>query len=73
MSLRGRVPIRTQFLVGAIAGVALLAVVPPVHARVTRIIIDATGTLPGQDIPYQTLTGRAFGEPRTTDYGLQDH
>jgi len=35
---------------------------PSADARVTKIIIDATGTLTGQDIPYQTLTGRAFGE-----------
>jgi len=35
---------------------------PGAEARVTRIIIDATGTLTGQPIAYQTLTGRAFGE-----------
>ena len=34
----------------------------PAQARVTRIIIDRTATLTGQTIPYQTLTGRAFGE-----------
>jgi len=35
----------------------------PTHARVTRIIIDATGTLTSAGVPdYQTLTGRAFGE-----------
>src|SRR6266853_6330130 len=35
---------------------------PSADARVTKIIIDSTGTLTGQDIPYQILTGRAFGE-----------
>ena len=43
--------------------VALLAWAPPSLARVTRIVIDATLTPPtGQDIPYETLIGRAFGE-----------
>jgi len=46
---------------------ALLAWQPGADARVTRIIIDATGTLTGQDIPYQTLTGRAFGELDPSD------
>jgi hypothetical protein len=47
----------------ATAGVAaLLAWSPPSEARVTRIIVDATATLTGQPLPYQTLTGRAFGE-----------
>src|SRR5437016_6648873 len=41
---------------------SLLAWAPLSQGRVTRIIVDATGTLSGQDIPYQTLTGRAFGE-----------
>src|SRR6266446_1051447 len=31
-------------------------------ARVTRIIIDAKATLTGQPVPYETITGRAFGE-----------
>ena len=62
MSTKGYVPFRKRVLVGAMAGAALLAVVPPAQARVTRIVIDATGTQSGQDIPYQTLTGRAFGE-----------
>src|SRR5688500_13024375 len=47
----------------ATAGLAaLLAWAPPSEARVTRIIIDATGTVTGQPLAYQTLTGRAFGE-----------
>jgi alpha/beta hydrolase family protein len=41
---------------------ALLLAAPSSQARVTRIIIDATASLTGQDIPYETLTGRAFGE-----------
>jgi hypothetical protein len=50
---------------GATAVAALLAWVPPSHARVTRIIIDRTAALANQtpgEVPYQTLTGRAFGE-----------
>jgi hypothetical protein len=68
-------------LVGMIVGAALLTWVPASHARVTRIVLDQTDktTLAtGQDIPYQTMTGRAFGEldPRDphnvliTDIGL---
>jgi hypothetical protein len=53
---------RKPLLVGAIASAILMAWGSSSEARVTRIIIDATGTLTGQDIPYQTLTGRAFGE-----------
>ena len=41
---------------------SLLLGVSASDARVTRIIIDRTADLAGQDIPYQTLTGRAFGE-----------
>jgi Alpha/beta hydrolase domain len=53
---------RKYALVAVIAGAALLVWTLPTQARVTRIIIDATATLTGQDIPYETLTGRAFGE-----------
>src|SRR2546430_12760317 len=53
---------RRSALVGVTLAAALLALAPPSQARVTRIIIDATASLSGQDIPYQTLTGRAFGE-----------
>src|SRR2546427_4976617 len=48
-------------LFGIAAGVSL-AWAPPAEARVTRIIVDATASLSGQDIPYETKTGRAFGE-----------
>ena len=57
-----QVPVGKRFVAGAIAGAVLLALVPPAQARVTRIIIDANATLAGQDIPYETITGRAFGE-----------
>ena len=48
--------------VAAALGAATLACAPLADARVTRIIVDATASLSGQDIPYQTITGRAFGE-----------
>ena len=46
----------------AAAVIAMLMSVPQAHAKVTRIIVDSTATLSGQDIPYETITGRAFGE-----------
>src|SRR5689334_7958702 len=54
--------LRTTAVVGLMLAAALLVSVLPAQARVTRIIIDATGTVTGQDIPYETITGRAFGE-----------
>ena len=51
----------------ASAVAALLALSAPSEARVIRIVIDATGTLAGQDITYETLTGRAFGELDPSD------
>jgi len=54
-------------IAAGVAAAALLAWAPPSQARVTRIIIDATANLTGQDIPYQTLTGRAFGELDPSD------
>jgi hypothetical protein len=67
--------------VGATALAALLAWTAPSRAHVTRIVIDRTAALPNQtpqEVPYETLTGRAFGEldPRDphnvliTDLGL---
>jgi hypothetical protein len=53
---------RRSAVIGVTLAAAFLAWAPPSQARVTRIIIDATANLTGQDIPYQTLTGRAFGE-----------
>src|SRR4030095_13558304 len=57
-----RVPPRKRPLATLLAGAAMLALLPSVDARVTRIVVDATGTQSGQDIPYETITGRAFGE-----------
>jgi len=50
---------RTLQLLSCAAAVAL-AWAPPVHARVTRIVIDSTTPITGQ--PYDQITGRAFGE-----------
>lgn len=50
---------RTLQLLSCTAAVAL-AWAPPVHARVTRIVIDSVTPIAGQ--PYEQLTGRAFGE-----------
>ena len=47
--------------------VAVLAWAPAAHARVTRIIVDKTEPLTGQNIPYERLTGRAFGELDPSD------
>src|SRR6266487_3211943 len=52
---------RRSALIGVAATVPL-AWASSSEARVTRIIIDTTASLSGQNIPYQTLTGRAFGE-----------
>jgi hypothetical protein len=53
----------------ALAGVAVVAALmawtPPIEARVTKIVIDDTQpltTATGQTIPYQQISGRAFGE-----------
>ena len=50
-----------------LAVVAVLAWAPPAHARVTRIILDPPTALAGQDIPYQTIAGRAWGELDPSD------
>ena len=44
------------------AAIAALAAAASVEARVTRIVIDSTTAVTGQNIPYETLRGRAFGE-----------
>ena len=49
-------------LAACIVGAAAMGMSPQSDARVTRIVIDRTATLTGQPIPYETLTGRAFGE-----------
>ena len=51
-------------LFGAAAAVSL-AWAPPSDARVTRIVVDRIQSLAGQaagETPYETITGRAFGE-----------
>jgi alpha/beta hydrolase family protein len=55
-------PLFRRSALASVAAAVSLAWAPASDARVTRIIIDATASLSGQDIPYQTLTGRAFGE-----------
>jgi hypothetical protein len=59
-----RSPKTVHAAMGAVVALAalLLTASPSVDARVTRIIIDQAGSLSGQDIPYETLAGRAFGE-----------
>lgn len=51
---------RATWLMPAV--VATLAWAPPTQARVTRIILDPPTPLAGQDIPYETIAGRAWGE-----------
>src|SRR6266487_1183402 len=49
----------------SIAAAVSLAWAPPSDARVTRIVVDRTQALAGQvagETPYETITGRAFGE-----------
>ncbi len=55
---------RRAALAGVMVAAALAAWAAPSEARVTRIIIDRiVSPAPlAQDIPYETLTGRAFGE-----------
>jgi hypothetical protein len=47
-----------------LVSVAVVAWATTTHARVTRIVIDRIQSLddPGQQIPYETIAGRAFGE-----------
>jgi hypothetical protein len=57
---------RKKLWVAIASGTALLAVIPSVEGRVTRIVIDQTLNQPAiggvQTVAYQTLNGRAFGE-----------
>ena len=52
---------RCASLTSALA-VALVAISGAVQARVTKIVIDATTPLAGQDSPYEQVRGRAFGD-----------
>src|SRR6266542_4259269 len=54
-------------LVGVAIGVALLAWAPSSQARITRIILDPPTALTGQDIPYERIAGRAWGELDPSD------
>jgi Alpha/beta hydrolase domain len=58
---------RRPVLVGVAVGVALLGWVPSSQARVTRIILDPPTALTGQDIPYERIAGRAWGELDPSD------
>jgi len=53
----------------SLTAVSALAWAPFTEARVTRIVIDDTQPLnsPGQSIPYEQISGRAFGELDPTD------
>lgn len=55
---RGRAAL--TFFAAAAAATALTS--PPASARVTRIVVDNTSAVTGQEQPYQTVRGRAFGE-----------
>src|SRR5687768_8653274 len=68
MLLKIPVRFRRSAVVGAmLAAAAFVAGAPPSEARVTRIIIDTTAPITGQAIPYEMLTGRAFGELNPND------
>jgi len=58
---------RRLILVCVAVAVALLAWVASSHARVTRIILDPPTALTGQDIPYERIAGRAWGELDLSD------
>jgi hypothetical protein len=67
--MRWNLPTTFRRAAGVAAALTASALVgmPPAQAHVTRIIIDRTANLAGQDIAYQTLTGRAFGELDAND------
>src|SRR5689334_3177213 len=57
-----------SFAVTGVAAAVALAWAPPSDARVTRIVIDRTQPITGQSVPYETVTGRAFGELDPHDF-----
>ena len=59
--MRHATPVRAP-LAACIAMAVTMVLSPEAGASVTRIVVDARATLAGQPIPYETLTGRAFGE-----------
>ena len=62
MSLNVAELFRKSTSVGLMLAAVLLAWVPPTQARVTRILLNPPTALAGQDIPYETIAGRAWGE-----------
>jgi hypothetical protein len=58
---------RTSSALGAAVAASLLCLAAPGEARVTRIVIDAASALSGQDIAYERVIGRAFGELDPSD------
>src|SRR4030095_9073287 len=58
---------RRSVSVAVAVGMALVAWAPSAHARGTRIILDPPSALTGQDITYQTIGGRAWGELDPSD------
>jgi len=62
MSLNVAELFRRSTSVGLMLAAVLLAWVPPTQARVTRILLNPPTALAGQDIPYETIAGRAWGE-----------
>ena len=52
---------RQAVWVSTAVSVVMLACGSSSEARVTRIVIDATAPLTGQNIPYTQVRGRAFG------------
>ena len=54
--------LRRSTPVAAMLAAALLGWVSPAQARVTRILLDPATALDGQNIPYERIAGRAWGE-----------
>ena len=64
-------PFRGVVAAGLVAASTMVAFAPSTQARVTRIVIDDTQplTAAGQTIPFQQVSGRAFGELNSEDSG----
>src|SRR5262249_3814299 len=59
-----------QLALSAVAAALALAWAPASDARVTKVVVDRIQPLAGQtagETPYETITGRAFGELDATD------
>jgi len=57
---------RRAIACGLIAATSFICAIPS-QARVTRIILDPPTALTGQDIPYERIAGRAWGELDPSD------